>query len=124
MVDTDKELALQKHLAPRIKRSIQEAGLTYEAVADAVDVSKAAVSKWTNTGKIKMANLCELADLVERPLAWYFPGYDVSESDALAGRDVAALRELLSAAADMGDSEFLEDVLFEVLSAKRVLAPQ
>lgn len=122
MVDTNKEAALQKHLGPRIKRAIQEAGLTYEAVGDAVDVSKAAVSKWTNDGKIKMANLCELADLVEKPMAWFFPGYDVSDSDAMADVDAAALREVLAAAAEIGDSAFLEEVLFEVLSAKRALA--
>lgn len=115
MVDkTPEELAL--HLAPRIKRAIRDAGKNYDKVAEDLGVSKTAVSKWTSKGQIQIANLWNLARVTNKPMAWFFPGYD--EADPSADQDADGLRSVL----ESGDSDLLESVLLDVLEARRDLA--
>lgn len=122
MVDTTKEQALARHMAPRIKRAINESALTYDAIGESIGVSKAAVSKWTGVGKIKMANLLDLAEITRKPLAWFFPGFDDTPVSGAAIQDSVAFSETLQRAVSEGDIDALEEMLFDVLSAKRALS--
>lgn len=121
MVDTTKEQSLARYMAPRIKRAITDSMMTYDAVGEAIGVSKAAVSKWTGKGKIKMANLLDLAEITGKPVAWFFPGYDVTSADLRANQASESLEVTLRSAVSAGHVEVLEDALFEVLLAKRAL---
>jgi transcriptional regulator with XRE-family HTH domain len=122
MVDTTKEQALAQHMAPRIKRAISESALTYDAIGEAIGVSKAAVSKWTGAGKIKMANLLDLADVTKKPMAWFFPGFDDTPVSGAAIQDSVAFSATLEMAVSAGDIDALEEMLFDVLAAKRALS--
>lgn len=121
MVDTTKERALAAHMAPRIKRAIGESGMTLEAIGESIGVSKAAVSKWAASGKIKMSNLLDLADITSKPPAWFFPGYDETLVDPHAAHQLTEIETVLRAAVASGDVDALEEALFIVLSAKRAL---
>lgn len=121
MVDTTKEQELARHMAPRIKRAINESTMTYDVIGEAIGVSKAAVSKWTGKGKIKMTNLLDLAEVTQKPVAWFFPGYDDTPAAPAAVQDSRAFGAALDEAVSTGDVDLIEEVLFEVLAAKRAL---
>lgn len=63
------------------------------------------------TGQITLANLLGLADVTDKPMAWFLPGYS---EDQEADDDADALSLVL----DRLDEKQLERLLSDVLSAK------
>lgn len=109
--------ALAAYLAPRIKKAIRDSDKSYEVIGEDVGVSKTAVSKWTTTGQIQLANLWALSRSTGKPMAWFFPGYDESPADAESAGDAARLEVLLQGAS----ADAIDDFLIEVLEARRAL---
>lgn len=73
MVDTYTKEALQAFMKERIRQAISEHPMTAEALAEKLQLSKAAVSKWARDGKIQHHNLYALASLTGRPVGWFYP---------------------------------------------------
>lgn len=94
MVDLNEE-EFAKHLAGKISIAISDSGKTKERIAEMVDVSKAAVTKWCNTGKIATHNLSQLAKVTSKPIAWFFPSYDdVSAEEELMRLNLDELKKI------------------------------
>lgn len=110
MVDDYTEETLQAFMAARIKIAMDECPLNGEAFAEAVGVSKAAASKWSKSGKISHIRLFKLAHVTDKPLAWFYPGFE-------EGDEEPSMEAMLES--QLGNSEFLEAALFKVLSARR-----
>lgn len=110
MVDSYTEEEIRAFMASRIQAAIDEQTLKGENLAEAMGVSKAAISKWSKEGKITHANLYRLSRLTSKPIAWFYPGYVSAEESAGA-------RIIVESAA--GDSEVLEQMLLDVLNARK-----
>lgn len=114
MVDKDDEkAAFGLQLAPRIKRAIIESGRTQDAIAEELDVSKAAVSKWIRTGRIDLHHLHGLSRATGKPPEFFFPGH----KDKRGSQSPGSMEELVKSRID--DVEFLEGALLTVLKAKQ-----
>lgn len=117
MVDTMLNLTAE-HLASKISEAVIKSPKTQDAIAEEVGVSKAALSKWKRTGQITVTNLYRLAVVVEKPLPWFFPEWVDTETEQDASGLLSTLQKIQAA----GDTQALEDLLFEVLAARRSLA--
>lgn len=95
-----------------IKLAISGAILTLEYVAEKMDVSKAAVSKWQKTGKIGTHHIPGLAKLTNKPIEYFFQDGSGPEKT----QTKPSFESLLSEHSD--DAEFLEQILLDVLTAK------
>lgn len=117
MAHTIEDADLAQFVAAKIKTALRESSLTYEAAGERVGVSKPAVGKWTRSGKIELANLYRLAQATGKPIGWFFPGYD--ESAPPDGGP--ALREDIARARASGNADLLDDLLLQILEAKRAM---